>query len=417
MDDVFRALADPHRRQLLDRLNARNGQTLRELCADLDMTRQAVSKHLAVLESASLVTTVRRGREKFHYLNPAPIHEIADRWIHRYDRARVEALADLKSALEDTVMTTLPDRPEFVYTAYIRTTPQRLFAALTEPAFTRRYWNLALDTDWAPGSEMTWRQRGVDISDAGQVVLECDPPRRLSYTWHSFTPQWGAAFDIDEALRSRIAEEPRSRVTFELEPDGPLVKLTVVHDGFEPGSEVVQMVSGGWPRVLGALKSLLEAGDVDHDGFTTSALATAPADAVHRALTTLDGLGRWWMPDVSGDPATVGGAVTFRFDGEHVTMRLEHDDPTLVVWTCTESTKFPEWVGNTLWFDLHQRDQSSTRIDFVQVGLIPSCDCYGLCSGGWDHAVRSLADLASGGGGFPRGSAEWQAARAGAGSR
>src|SRR5437870_2679194 len=117
MDDVFRALADPHRRQLLDRLNARNGQMLRELCADLDMTRQAVSKHLAVLEAALLVTSVRRGREKLHYLNPAPIHEIADRWIHRYDRARVEALADLKRALEDTAMDTT-DKPEFVYTTY-----------------------------------------------------------------------------------------------------------------------------------------------------------------------------------------------------------------------------------------------------------------------------------------------------------
>ena len=165
MDDVFKALADPHRRELLDRLNTRNGQTLRELCLDLDMTRQAVSKHLAVLEAALLVTTVRRGREKFHYLNPAPIHEIADRWIHRYDRARVEALTDLKHALEDTDMTqphttTATDRPEFVYTTYIRTTPERLFAALTEPAFTRRYWNVDFETDWRPGSTMTWASRG-----------------------------------------------------------------------------------------------------------------------------------------------------------------------------------------------------------------------------------------------------------------
>ena len=97
MDDVFKALADPQRRLLLDRLNAHNGQTLRELCAGLSTTRQAVSKHLAVLEAANLVTTVRRGREKWHYLNPAPITEIADRWIRRYDRARAHALADLKN--------------------------------------------------------------------------------------------------------------------------------------------------------------------------------------------------------------------------------------------------------------------------------------------------------------------------------
>ena len=132
MDDVFKALADPSRRLLLDSLNERNGQTLRELCSRLDMARQSVSKHLAVLEAANLVTTVRRGREKLHYLNAAPINEIAERWITRYERDRVHALADLKRALEDTAM----DRPSFVYTTYIKTTPERLWQALTEPAFT-----------------------------------------------------------------------------------------------------------------------------------------------------------------------------------------------------------------------------------------------------------------------------------------
>lgn len=102
MDAVFRALADPVRRQLLDRLHARNGQTLAELCEGQDMTRQAVTKHLAVLEEANLVTTQRRGREKLHYLNPVPIHEIADRWIGKYERSRLRALADLKKSLEGT---------------------------------------------------------------------------------------------------------------------------------------------------------------------------------------------------------------------------------------------------------------------------------------------------------------------------
>src|ERR671935_1164805 len=127
MDEVFKALADPSRRRLLDRLNSRNGQTLRELCSGLAMARQSVSKHLAVLEAANVVTTVRRGREKLHYLNPAPINEIAERWIDRYDRDRVRALADLKRALEDPV-----DKPAFVYTAYIRTTPERLWQARSE---------------------------------------------------------------------------------------------------------------------------------------------------------------------------------------------------------------------------------------------------------------------------------------------
>ncbi|MBV8218449.1 MAG: helix-turn-helix transcriptional regulator, partial [Solirubrobacterales bacterium] len=120
IDDVFRALADPGRRRLLDSLNARSGQTLRELCADMDMARQSVSKHLAVLEATQLVTTVRRGREKLHYLNPAPINEISERWIDRYDRDRVRALSDLKRALEDSTM----DKPSFVYTTYIDTTPE-----------------------------------------------------------------------------------------------------------------------------------------------------------------------------------------------------------------------------------------------------------------------------------------------------
>ena len=100
MDAVFRALADPVRRRLLDRLHARNGQTLGELCEGHDMTRQAVTKHLAILEEANLVVTQKRGRAKLHYLNPVPIHEIADRWIGKYERSRLRALADLKKTLE-----------------------------------------------------------------------------------------------------------------------------------------------------------------------------------------------------------------------------------------------------------------------------------------------------------------------------
>src|SRR3954466_10878856 len=175
LGDAFRALADPSRRALLDRLNERNGQTLRELCAGLDMARQSVSKHLAVLEAANLVTTVRRGREKLHYLNAAPINEIGERWLNHYEQARVEALADLKRALEDTPMT----KPSFVYTTYIRTTPEELWQALTEPSFTERYWRLTFETDWQPGSPMTWKQFGVTIADPGQVVLEAEPFRRL----------------------------------------------------------------------------------------------------------------------------------------------------------------------------------------------------------------------------------------------
>ncbi|MFJ9690650.1 ArsR/SmtB family transcription factor [Kitasatospora sp. NPDC101183] len=258
MDHVFKALADPSRRALLDSLNARNGQTLRELCGGLDMARQSVSKHLAVLEEAGLVTTVRRGREKLHYLNAAPVHEIAHRWISRYDRARVQALADLKLALEESEM----DAPTFVYTTYIRTTPQKLWQALTEPEFTRRYWTTELATDWAAGSPMVWDNHGVTIADPEQVVLEAEPYSRLSYTWHTMTPELAERFGWDGDLLARLAAEPRSKVTFTIEESaGKVVKLTVVHDGFEAGSTLAEMVGHGWPGVLASLKTLLETGE------------------------------------------------------------------------------------------------------------------------------------------------------------
>ena len=257
MDEVFKALADPSRRELLDRLNDRNGQTLQELCSGLDMTRQSVSKHLAVLESANLVTTLWRGREKLHYLNAEPINAITERWINQYDRERVHALADLKSALEQRPMSS----PEFVYTTYIKTTPEQLWQALTDPAFTRRYWGLEFESDWKPGSAMTWQQKGVTITSPEQVVLEAEPGRRLAYTWHTFTPEWAKSNGFDDATYQDFASEPRSKVSFEIESQGELVKLTVVHNGFEPGSSVLAGISQGWPAVIASLKTLLETGE------------------------------------------------------------------------------------------------------------------------------------------------------------
>jgi uncharacterized protein YndB with AHSA1/START domain/DNA-binding transcriptional ArsR family regulator len=256
LDHVFRALADPSRRLLLDSLNARNGQTLRELGAELEMARQSVSKHLAVLEAANLVTTVRRGREKLHYLNAAPISEISERWIDHYDQKRVHALTDLKRALEETTM----QKPSFVYTTYIHTTPERLWQALTDPAFTNRYWGTTFETDWNTGSTMTWAEHSVAIEDPAQVVLESEPPRRLSFSWHSFTPEWADAVGFSEELLARVAGERRSRVTFDIEAIGDVVKLTVVHDDFDAGSAVAELVSGGWPQILSDLKTLLETG-------------------------------------------------------------------------------------------------------------------------------------------------------------
>lgn len=255
MVDVFKALADPSRRHLLDRLNARNGQSLRELSEGLDMARQSVSKHLTILEEANLVTTIRRGRVKFHYLNAAPINEIAERWINRYDQERVRALSDLKRALEGTPM----EKPEFVYTTYIRTTPERLWQALTEPSFTRRWWQTSFETEWTVGSPMIWDNNGIIIAEPEQVVLESDPFRRLAYTWHTFTPDMKER--LGDELYAKLSSERRSRVAFNIEPVGEMVKLTVVHDDFEPGSTAATMVRNGWPIHLSSLKTLLETGE------------------------------------------------------------------------------------------------------------------------------------------------------------
>jgi uncharacterized protein YndB with AHSA1/START domain len=225
------------------------------------MTRQSVSKHLTVLEEANLITTVWHGREKPHYLNAAPINDIAERWISRYDLARVHALADLKKALEDTPMS----KPEFVYTTYIHTTPEKLWQALTDPSFTRRYWTgTEFETDWKKGSTMVWVLNGeTRVEHPEQVVLEADPYRRLSYSWHTFTTGWAATYNVPEETRVAYGAEPRSRITFDIEEfQQGIVKLTVTHGGFEEGSAVLAGVSDGWPMIISGLKTLLETGQL-----------------------------------------------------------------------------------------------------------------------------------------------------------
>jgi DNA-binding transcriptional ArsR family regulator/uncharacterized protein YndB with AHSA1/START domain len=264
MDNVFRALSDPSRRALLDTLNRNNGQTLRELCAGLDMARQSVSKHLAVLEEAHLVTTQRRGRCKFHFLNAAPINAIADRWINHYDRRRAEALADLKIALEQEPVTatdTSNQATDFVYTTYIRTTPEQLWQALTEPAFTSRYWGVSLSSDWQTGSLITWEYKGVTMADPTQTVLVADVNRRLAYNWHAITPEFAELIGSSPEEAAALAAEQRSNVIFEIEQVGELVKLTVTHGGFEAGSVILPGISEGWPTILASLKTLLETGE------------------------------------------------------------------------------------------------------------------------------------------------------------
>ncbi|WP_062208507.1 SRPBCC domain-containing protein [Streptomyces sp. NBRC 109706] len=258
MDEVFKALADHSRRRLLDRLRARDGQTLRELGAGLGMTRQAVAKHLAVLEAALLVTTVRRGREKLHYLNAVPIDDIAERWIGRYRRPGLRALAELRDTLENEMA-----HPAFVYVTVIRTTPERLWQALTEPDFIRRYFeDTGPESDWGPGSPVRWRMDPAQpYEDWGQRVLAAEPGRLLSYTWHGYRPEMAEMFGWSEERLAELRQEPISRVTFEIEPLGEATKLTVTHDGFGPVSEMRDSVSQGWPVIVSNLKTLLETGE------------------------------------------------------------------------------------------------------------------------------------------------------------
>lgn len=147
------------------------------------------------------------------------------------------------------------------YTVYIQADPARVWQALTDPAYTRRYWGLTFDTDWAVGSTMDWVERGARTSDPEQVVLDCVPDRRLSYTWHTFSTQWAASAGIAEELRAELAGEPRTRVTYEIEPVGDtLARLTVRHEGFTPGGTLIGMCSGAWPMLVSSIKTLLETG-------------------------------------------------------------------------------------------------------------------------------------------------------------
>jgi uncharacterized protein YndB with AHSA1/START domain/DNA-binding transcriptional ArsR family regulator len=258
-DAVFKALADPSRRELLDRLNSSNGQTLTDLCAGLTMARQSVTKHLDILERANLITTLRRGRSKLHYLNAAPINDIAERWIDRYHRQHAQTLSALKSTLEAPTVAN-----SFVYSTYIRTTPEALWAALTDPEIMKQYWGVALRSDWTPGATVQW---GDAPSEDDTVVLEVIRHRRLSYTWHNYQPEHAQLFGWDEARLATLRQEPASKVTFEIEPVGDAVKLTVVHDGFASDTEMLRAASGrkpesgGWPALLAKLKTLLETGD------------------------------------------------------------------------------------------------------------------------------------------------------------
>jgi uncharacterized protein YndB with AHSA1/START domain/DNA-binding transcriptional ArsR family regulator len=249
LDSVFKALADPTRRLLLDLLREQNGQTLRELCEHMDMARQSATQHLDILVRANLVTVVRRGRERLHYLNPAPIHDIEQRWISGFDKPRLQAISAIKNQAEEYAMIDAPTAvPDYVYVTYIRASAEQVWKALTDADLTARYWGHANVSDWQPGS--AWEHRRADgsgIVDVVGKVLETEPPTRLVITF-------------DDAPDEESSREP-SVVTFLVEPHQDIVRLTVTHENL-PNQEMRNGISGGWPAVLANLKSLLETGEI-----------------------------------------------------------------------------------------------------------------------------------------------------------
>jgi len=243
-DDVFRALADPTRRSLLDALFEEDGQSLSALERRLPMTRFGVMKHLRVLEEARLVVTRRRGREKLHFLNPVPIRLVHDRWVSKYAAPWAAGLSDLKHRLEDRSM-------EKVFEIYIKTTRERLWQAITDPELRSKYtFGVVVESDYSPGSSYTSRAGeatmapGTPISEGEN--LEVDPPRRLV---QSFRALWG----------DDVRSEGTSRVTWEIEPIGDSCRLTVTHDQLREGAN--DQLFGGWPMILSGLKTLLETGE------------------------------------------------------------------------------------------------------------------------------------------------------------
>jgi uncharacterized protein YndB with AHSA1/START domain len=240
MDLVFKALADPTRRGLLDELFKQDGQTLTALEQRPAMTRFGVMKHLKVLEGAGLVVTRRRGREKLHFLNAVPIRLVHDRWVSKYAEPWAATLSELKNEMEE-------DGMEKVFEIYIKTTPERLWEAITSSEMRQKYnFGVGVKSDWTPGS----RYEAVHANAPGILCegenLEVDPPRKLV---QSFTALWG-----DDVKR-----EGTSRVTWEIEPVSDSCRLTVTHDQLPENAN--SQLYGGWPMILSGLKTLLETGE------------------------------------------------------------------------------------------------------------------------------------------------------------
>lgn len=242
-DAVFKALADPNRRTLLDALFQRSGQSLIELSGLLDMTRYGVMKHLQVLEDAGLITSEKVGREKHHYLNPVPVQMVYERWVSRYTGTWAQTLTGLKEIMEGSAMA-----DKHVMQIFIRTSAERLWQALTEGDLTRQYYfGSAVVGDWRPGGQYHYPHPAGGNYIEGEV-LEIDPPNRLVM---SFRPIW---------MKQGESQMPESRVTWLIEPEGAACKLTLQHEQIDLAQAEAAGIIEGWARIISGLKTLLETG-------------------------------------------------------------------------------------------------------------------------------------------------------------
>ena len=239
MDPVFKALGDPTRRSLLDELFREDGQTLSALEGRFSMSRFGVMRHLRLLEEAGLIVTRRRGREKLHFLNPVPIRLIHDRWVSKFAEPWTAGLSELKQRLETQM--------EKVFEIYIRTTPERLWEAITDPE-TRAHYNFGagVRSDWTVGSRLEMGSPKADGLLGDGEVLEVDPPRRLV---HTMVALWS----------DDVKAEGASRVTWDITQIEDSCRLTVTHDQLRDGAN--EELFGGWPMILSGLKTWLETGE------------------------------------------------------------------------------------------------------------------------------------------------------------
>ena len=244
MENVFKALAHPIRRALLDLLYAHDGRTLGELDAQLPLTRFGTMKHLRILERADLVVTRRAGRAKLHYLNPVPMRLIHDRWIRKYTEPLVSLRGEPGRGLEQGAV----ERPRHLDEVHVRATPEGVWNAITRPEIAREWLaGTRLASDWKPGATLRCVAPDGRLAAEG-TVLEVDPARRLA---HTFSATW----------KEEVAADAPHRVVWTIASLGPTCRVTVEHFDFVGETATYRDVRGGLGRILDGLKTLLETGE------------------------------------------------------------------------------------------------------------------------------------------------------------